>query len=50
MDLDFSDPEKVKIFMNKYTRGILKDFAQHLGKLAAMPDDDPLFQVIPDED
>ena len=36
--------------MIKYTLEILKEFAQHFGKLAAMPDDDPSLQVIPDED
>ena len=45
MDLDFTTPGVVKFSMVKFTKQIVADFAHHLGKTAATPVADHLFQV-----
>ena len=49
MDLYFSTPGVVKFSMVKFTKQVVADFAQHLGKTSATPAADHLFQVCPDD-
>ena len=49
MELDFSDPGKVRFYMNSYTDKVLEEYCGYLGKPASTPASDFLFDVRPDE-